>query len=155
MVAQKKQRGEYVRRGGGDLSEEDIETIQNLLKDRYKAKKDRDYYTADEIRDHLRAEYNVSIDDKSSEWHVDSDEYIQVFEPGTKELSPEDVEIISARLVERHACKAVRDYETADAIRENCFEEYGVKIDDRTKEWRCVIPADEDSDIESESLTPA
>lgn len=151
----RKERGVYTRRGGGDLSEEDIETITQLLSDRYKAKKDRDFYTADGIRDHLRETYNVAVDDKSSEWHVDSNEYVQNFEPGAKELSPEDVEIISARLVERFSFKVTRDYESADAIREELFEEYGVLIDDRTKEWRCVTPAEGNSDVEDDSFVEA
>jgi len=138
-----KPRGVYKRRGGGDLTDEEVEIINKLLVERSDAKKNRDYDTADSIRLNLRDKFNIQIDDKSREWHVDSPDFVQVFEPGMAEVPQFDVDIIKAKIVERHAHKVNRDYEAADFIRDELNEKYGIKIDDRTKEWRCVIPADE------------
>jgi cysteinyl-tRNA synthetase len=144
----RKPRGVYTRRGGGDLSEEDIESINIMLQNRSGAKKDRDFDTADEIRAHLINTYSIAIDDKAMEWRVDSDEFVQVSEPGTKELSPEDIATISAKLAARHVCKVGRDYEAADAIRDELEKEFHVAIDDRNKEWRCVLSAGEGASAE-------
>lgn len=147
----KKPRGVYTRRGGGDLSEEDVETITNLLKERSEAKKDRDFDTADEIRDALRNNWNVAVDDKAMEWRVDSDEYVQALNIGQRELSSEEIAIISAKLAERYQCKIQRDYEEADSIRDRLAEEFGVVIDDRNKEWKCVN-LEEDAEKRPESF---
>lgn len=130
----------YVRRGGGDLSEEEVDRITKLLAERYKAKKERDFDTADDIREELRETYNVAIDDKSLEWHVINDDYVQVVgENGG--LPEEQLETVNALIEERKDCKAQRNYERADEIRDELTEEYFILIDDRIKEWR-YVPAD-------------
>ena len=55
------------------------------------------------------------------------------------EVSQYDKEIIAAKIVERHEYKVNRDYEAADAIRDELNEKFGVQVDDRTKEWRCFL----------------
>jgi len=128
-----KPRGEYTRRGGGDLSDDDLETINNMIAERYQAKRDREFDIADDIRDNLMRTYNIRIDDKSAEWHVDSDEYVCA---SSGNLSAEDVAFVDEQLVQRYAAKRDRYYEEADAIRENLRERFAIEIDDRTKEWR-------------------
>lgn len=131
--ANRKPRGMYERRGGGgDLTDEDVENIQSLLLERYDAKKNRNYDVADKIRDALKENFNVKIDDRSGEWHVDTDEYVLVGEPN---LSTEDIETVESQLKERFAAKREGQYEEADEIRDALKEEFGVRIDDRTKEW--------------------
>lgn len=152
-----KPRGVYTRRGGGDLSDEDLETIQNALTERYQAKRNHDFDTADSIRDHLMKTYSIRIDDRSSEWHVDSDEYTKI---GSEHLSEEDVAYIDEQLVRRHEFKRDRYYEEADAIREELREKFGVEIDDRTKEWRSegvaeYSIAEENDEEEDEDLEDA
>mmetsp|Transcript_75663 Transcript_75663/g.212113 ORF Transcript_75663/g.212113 Transcript_75663/m.212113 type:complete len:474 (-) Transcript_75663:36-1457(-) len=137
----KKRRTGYQRRGGGTLPEEDVQIISDLLATRLQAKKDRHFVTADDIRDKLLTTYNIAIDDKNLEWHVDSDEYVYVSSPGSASLSEEEVEIITSKLQERFACKKAKDYDQADDIRDELAEVYNVAIDDRTKEWRC-LPSD-------------
>lgn len=126
-------RGVYTRRGGGDLSDEDLETINTQLGVRYQAKRDRDFDTADDIRDNLMRTFSIRIDDKSSEWHVDSEEFACA---DRGQLSDQDVAYVEEKLVERHGAKRDRYYEVADAIRDDLRESYGIAIDDRTKEWR-------------------
>ena len=126
-------RGIYTRRGGGDLSAEEIKYIEDMLVKRYQAKKNRDFNTADSIRDQLRADYNVGIDDSTSVWRVESGDYKQV---GDIKLSQSDLDHIDSELRRRFECKLSRDYEGADAIRESLAENFGVSIDDRNKEWK-------------------
>lgn len=147
-----KNRGVYARRGGGTLTEEEVDTINNLIMERHHAKRDRDYDTADDIRDHLRNTYNIQLDDKSSEWHVDSAEFVQVSDPGTAEVSQYDIDIIAAKIAERHVYKVNRDYESADAIRDELNEKFGVQLDDRTKEWRCVLFAGDEGGSSADDL---
>jgi hypothetical protein len=135
--------GAYVRRGGGTLSDEDITEIKKMLKDRHFAKKNRDFDVADEIRDFLRDTHSISIDDRSQEWRVETDEYAQVSEVGCMELDEEAITFINAKIAERHAFKIERDYGAADDIRDNLNEKYGVVLDDRTREWRCLLTADD------------
>ena len=136
-------RGVYTRRGGGNLSEEAVSEIQELLMERYQYKKNRDFDSADAIRDDLMNRYDVKIDDRSSEWRVDTDEY---FPSSTGNLNEETIEEINEKLAQRFQCKRDRDYEAADAIRDQLGEAYGVVVDDRTKEWRVesIVEVEED-----------
>ena len=125
-------RGVYTRRGGGDLSEEALTEITELLMERYQFKKERDFESSDAIRDDLEQRYSVKVDDRSSEWRVDTDEYVAT---STGKLSAEIIEMINGKLAERFQYKRDREYEAADAIRDELSETYGVHVDDRTKEW--------------------
>lgn len=126
-------RGVYTRRGGGNLSEEAVAEIQDLLTERYHHKRDRNFDEADAIRDDLEARFDVRIDDRSSEWRIETDEY---FPASTGNLSEESVELVNEKLRERFQCKRDRDYDAADAIRDELGETFGVVVDDRTKEWK-------------------
>ena len=134
-----KRPGDYVRRGGGDLSEDDVATITSMVAERAQAKKDRNFDVADDIRAHLRDTYEVTVDDRSREWRVDSDEYVQSpLGRGARELTDEEVAIVQAKIEERTAFKRNRDYDAADMIRDELADTYSVLIDDRTKEWKTV-----------------
>ena len=146
-----KPRGVYKRRGGGDLTDEEVGIINKMIMERYHAKRDRDFNTADDIRTHLRDTYNIQIDDKSSEWHVDSADFVQVSEPGTAKVSQYDIDIITAKIAERHVHKVNRDYESADSIRDELNEKFGVQLDDRTKEWTCVLTESEGASVTDEA----
>ena len=128
-----RQRGVYTRRGGGDLSDEAVEEIEGLLKERYECKKFRDYDRADEIRADLQNRFDVKIDDRSGEWRIDTDEY---FPSSTGDLTEENISHVTEKLRERFQYKRDRDYDAADAIRDELREQYGVSVDDRTKEWK-------------------
>jgi len=125
-------RGVYARRGGGDLSEEDVAAISKMISDRYHAKKQRDFDAADELRDELYRQYRVKIDDRSNEWRVDTNEYAMA---GNNALSEEEKTFIDNKLRERFELKILYKYEDADAIRDGLKEKFGVQVDDRTKEW--------------------
>mmetsp|Transcript_44952 Transcript_44952/g.66140 ORF Transcript_44952/g.66140 Transcript_44952/m.66140 type:complete len:685 (-) Transcript_44952:38-2092(-) len=130
----------YTRRGGGNLSEEDLATITDLVAQRSDAKKARNFDVADEIRDQLRDTYEVSLDDRSREWRVDSDEFVQSrSDLGAKQLNEDQIALVQSKLLERMAFKKERDYESADAIRDELRDNYSIQIDDRTKEWRVIM----------------
>jgi cysteinyl-tRNA synthetase len=148
-----KERKVWTRRGGGNLSDEDLDKINKLLGDRIKAKKNRDYDTADGIREHLNNAFAVVVDDKANEWRIDTVDYIQ---GGTAVLPEKDVEHITAKLAERHGYKVSRDYDMADAIRDELREHFNINIDDRNKEWTIDEPAGEEYPIEEKgSVEPA
>ena len=130
--------GVYKRRGGGDLSDEQVSEIDALIKDRHQAKQDRHYDVADEIRSNLLEQYGVTIDDFCNEWRVACDDYVQMESstPNARVLSEEEAAMVQEQLMKRSAFKKNRDYEAADQIRDELWEQYGVKVDDRTKEWR-------------------
>ena len=136
-------RGVYTRRGGGNLSEEAIAEIQDLLMERYQHKKNRDFESADYIRDDLMNRYDVKIDDRSSEWRVDTDEYAASY---TGNLDEDTIAEINGKISERFQCKRDRNYDAADAIRDGLNESYGVVIDDRTKEWRVEAVVEQEED---------
>ena len=150
---------------GGDLSPEDEGARARLLADRDHAKKQRNFDAADGIRDDLLARYNVSIDDRSSEWRVDTNEYARRrpsssssggggddYDGGggggggdggpAETLSEGEARYIDGRLKERFDLKRARLYGEADAIRDELMDRFGVQIDDRTKEWFVVSAED-------------
>ena len=141
--------GVYKRRGGGSLSDEQVDDITALIKERHQAKQDRQYGVADDIRATLLEQYGVTIDDFCNEWRVACDDYIQVksSSPNARVLSEEEVATVQEQLMKRSAFKKNREYDAADEIRDVLRAQYGVKIDDRTKEWQVG-----DSDGSSESF---
>lgn len=144
-----KDTGVYKRRGGGDLSEEDVETITGMITERHSAKQDRNFEVADRIRAHLLEKYGVSIDDFCNEWRVAIDSFIQV--DGVGELSEENVAFVDEELKRRSAFKKNRDYASADEIRDALHDRFGIQIDDRTKEWRVaeLVPGEDNERNES------
>jgi len=137
----------YVRRGGGDLSDEDVAVITSMIEERSQAKRDRDFDIADDIRDSLREKYEISIDDRSREWRVDSDDYVRSPLGGNEvDLSDDDIALIQEKLEKRAILKRNRDYDEADAIRDELRDEFSVFIDDRTKEWKTVAEDGGDND---------
>ena len=129
----------YTRRGGGNLSEDDVVLIQDMITKRFEAKRVRNFNEADKIRSHLYTTYNINVNDKSREWRVLSDDYVQTkAERGARELTVEEVSIIESRIMKRATLKKSKSYEEADAIRDELEHTYSVLVDDKTKEWKVV-----------------
>jgi cysteinyl-tRNA synthetase len=123
----------FVRRGGGDLSKEDEGRIDAMIRQRNDAKRDKDFGKADRIRDQLRDDYAVRVDDRSREWMVVSEDY--VMSPVTP-MEASLKALINSKISERCVAKLNKDYDIADAIRDELYEEYNVYIDDRVREWK-------------------
>merc|ERR1711957_973161 len=106
----KKNRTDYVRRGGGNLSEEDYRIVTKMVSERGKAKGVRDF------DDYVRSPLVVAGEGKA--------------------LTDEQVEEIQTKLATRAVHKRNGDYVTADGIRDELEEKYDLRVDDRTKEWK-------------------
>ena len=130
-----------------ELSEDQVAEIDALVSRRAGAKLSRDYRNADAIRDQLREEYNVYLDDRLRQWSVGGD--FGPDAPGTQDQNRPwsqsrfsaavaddglEVEIVK-QLEERSDAKKARDYATADSIRDTLLEDYNVVINDRLREW--------------------
>jgi len=97
----------------------------------------------------LRETWNVFVDDKTREWRVETDVYVQALNTGYTEVSSETIAIISAKLVERLAYRRDHNYEVADSIRDELADEFGVEIDDKNKEWKCENFGEDASDADT------
>jgi cysteinyl-tRNA synthetase len=128
--------GDFVRRGGGTLTADEEDTIVSLIAERNDAKRDKDFGQADRIRDRLNEEFKIRIDDRSREWMVVTDEYVMA--ANSYEIKDTETKAyIQAKIGERALAKLKKDYDAADAIRDELYDEYQVYLDDRVKEWRC------------------
>jgi len=149
-----KRKDAYTRRGGGgdDLTEDDLASIASMVAARAKAKRDRNYEDADELRDTLREKYNVKVDDRNKEWQIETGDYAQ--EPrqyGERVLTDEEVKIVQQKLLDRVAARRERNFAAADAIRDELASVYSVVINDRTISWKTAstMPDDDDYFVES------
>ena len=123
-----------------DVEDEDKEEIEKLVAQRLEAKFDRDYATADQIREQLQNEYDVKVDDRKRKWMVGDAPF-----RGAPDLNApytrrgggevEDVSKVEELVEERADAKARRDYAAADAIRDQ-LNAMGISVDDRSREWR-------------------
>ena len=152
------------------LSEAESSEVEALLEERDAMRRERDYAAADEIREELRSRFRVIVDDRQKSWWVDDDSssngrrrggdrggdrYAQSGRGG----SDGDTADIEAMLQERDDLRRSRDFNGADAIRdelrERCADRlgwahsrpadchtaallrrrYNVVIDDREKSW--------------------
>ena len=140
--------GSYARRGGGSITEEEEELITQLLKERSACKRDRQFGQADRIRDRLRDEFQVRVDDKNQEWHIVTSEYVMT--AGSHPLDDATQAYVEDQVKKRAIAKLNRDYTTADAIRDELMDDYLVSIDDRVKEWTALAGVSTAVDIDDE-----
>ena len=123
-----------------EVDDEDREEIEKLVAQRLEAKFERDYATADQIREQLQNEYDVKVDDRKRKWMVGDQPF-----RGAPDLNApytrrgggevEDVAKVEELVEERADAKARRDYAAADAIRDQ-LNAMGISVDDRSREWR-------------------
>jgi cysteinyl-tRNA synthetase len=138
-----------------DLSDEEI---HEKLAERLQAKMSRRFDVADRIQQEL-LEAGVSVYDKKKEWRADG---VFIEGPEGADASPrrgrgdgrrdnfreyqqssfsEDVDdeesigAISKLVAERSKCKATRQFDSADRIRDQLIDDYDVMVDDRLQEW--------------------
>ena len=125
--------------------EETIEYIQTQVNERQRAKKNKEFQAADDIRDVLLEEYHVTILDKDRLWSVGGSFRETGQRPpgdyarrgGTAgRLSKEDEGAIVELIAERYAAKRAKDFTAADEIREILMTRFSVKVDDKLNEWR-------------------
>ncbi|KAJ1453284.1 hypothetical protein M885DRAFT_619180 [Pelagophyceae sp. CCMP2097] len=132
----------FQRRGGGDLTVDQVEMITIAVAERDTAKRSRRFDVADGIRDELRDVYQVTVDDRSREWRVMSDEYVYA-KSSFDELDAATVSLVDKLVNDRAVAKGRRDYDVADRIREDLRDRYNVLVDDRVREWSVGAPAND------------
>jgi hypothetical protein len=131
----------YTRVGGGGetINDEDLELIIDMVTNRAKARKDRDYDVADELSDTLYAKYKVRTDDSNKQWWIETEGYTQEPQsPSCRVLNEDEVSAVEDMLMERLQVKMERNFEAADAIREELKNVYSVEVNDRTRSWRTL-----------------
>jgi hypothetical protein len=130
----------YTRRGpGAGLTDEEIETIDQMVADRSEAKNIGDYDKADAIFAELGSRFNVNVDDRAAQWALRHEEYeMSSYSAIVPELDV--MKIIGNKLADRISARKNRDFALADQIRQELEEEYLVRVDDQKKEWRIVQP---------------
>lgn len=145
-VQRRESGGPYVM-ASVSASTDDVDQIQSLVNEREEARKERDFDRADDIKDDLRDSYDVIIDDKLRQWSVggrfdkpgqgppDTSPFVR---RGGGTITKEDEATIVQLLEERTAAKLNKDFGKADRIRDRLGEEFLVRLDDRSREWRIV-----------------
>jgi transposase len=123
-----------------EVDDDEKVEIEKLVAQRLEAKFERDYATADAIREQLQNEYDVKVDDRKRKWTVGDQPF-----RGAPDLNApytrrgggevEDVAKVEELVEERADAKARRDYAAADAIRDQ-LNAMGISVDDRSREWR-------------------
>lgn len=124
-------------------SSADTEHIQAMVDERSKAKSERLYGRADEIRDVLFRDFSVTIDDKRREWSIGGSfgstrnqdrKKFERFQKTPGSSATDDDGRIQELLDERDVARANRDFEEADSIREELLA-MNVFIDDHRRQW--------------------
>ena len=178
-------RKRYVQRGGsyGLVSEHQdeggtndlIAIVEELVEERARYKRMREYHKSDEITIVLKEKYGVKVNDRRREWMVEQKGAAAVHDDGienndgdsiaperyyvptllapkdhpTHTMSDETKTIIQNRLKDRSMARKTKDYTAADQIRDELMEEYSILIDDRTKEWKVVLDSSSTMDEDS------
>ena len=127
---------DYIRRGGGDLSEEKLNEIEGLVNKRDGHKRNRQFKDADDIRAGLLKDYGVQVDDGNREWYIISTAYCMAHD--SAEIDEETRSKVQQKIQDRTLARSEKDYEKADTIKKVLFKKYNVAIDDRTKEWSVI-----------------
>ena len=145
-------RKHYVQRGGSTNPDVDVKAVQELVEERARCKRQKNFFRSDDLTDLLKEEYGVRVDDKRREWSFvekqASDEPTQTSVYVPTPLAPKDhpthtmeeatQELIREKLGERAIARKSKDYKTADRILNELTEAYSIVVDDRTKEWKVV-----------------
>ena len=124
-------------RNSRSVTERDEEYIMGKLKERHVAKLNRDFDTADDIRDELRFLKNVEIDDSKRTFRV-VDPFKLEYTFGGKRvnnINPDLLKEIELKIKDRSNAKKKKNFELADSLLKELTEIHKVRVDDAKKEW--------------------
>lgn len=139
---------EYTRSDDGSvsLSTADQEKIETIIKERIQAKRRREFGMADKLRGEL-TEMGVFCDDRANTYSVRPPSAIHGFKRDPNddgddkvELSKVDEDEMHKQMIARNEARRSRDYDTADAIREDLREKFGVELNQQQQLYRIVPP---------------
>lgn len=142
---------DYVR-ASDDAREVDLNRVNELLSRRLDAKIDRDFDTADALRDELSAVHGVKVWDRERTWTASAPRGRGGARGPRRDLpdahdyereggGDADVDAIDAILLERLHAKMRRDFDRADELREE-LRALGVRVHDGRKAWKAGVSAD-------------
>jgi len=129
-------------RADGDTARVDEEKVSIILSQRIEAKRNKDFFTSDRLRDQLRQQFGVEVMDRECKWwsmrggqgpaiNVD---YGRHDYARTDDLPGVDVEEIDKLLSQRLHARRTHDYFHADNLRSQ-LNRMGVEVDDRARSW--------------------
>ena len=175
---QSRRSNRYIQRGGNyGIEDDDIAVVEDLVEERARCKRKRDYFRSDDLTKVLKEKYGVKVDDKRREWSVivqqgwtnttttmkgkndDSNDNIEIDESyyvptplapndhPTHTMSDKDKKIIQERLKDRSEARKKKKYKEADLILDALANKFSIVVDDRTKEWKVIIVDSFDEDI--------
>jgi len=149
----------YIQRGPSyGLAPDDLALIADMVEERARYKRMREYHVSDDITEKLKQQYGVKVNDKKREWYIvvtatskpsdaaaeitKEDYYVPTpLAPAhhpTHTMDEKVKHIIRDRLRDRTMARKNKKYQEADRIRDELIETYSIVIDDRTKEWKVV-----------------
>jgi hypothetical protein len=119
------------------ISSREEEYVNQKLRERSRAKLDRDFDTADDILDELRFIKNVVVDDDSLTWKVTEPIKTEYTYGGRRlnNVPNEELQKIEQLIKERSEAKSRKDFEVSDDILDELKVIHGVRVDDSKKAW--------------------
>lgn len=131
---------DYSRSKGdeGDMDGATLLQVNTLLKRRLTAKMERDFETADQLLDELKASFRVQVNDGYKEWRSDGQPFLRYHKRVGRMDAGVDEKAVMALITERQEARKVRDYPTADDILNQLLDKHGVVLDDAAWSWRVV-----------------
>ena len=133
--------------------------IHILIAKRLQCKKRQDYADADKILKALQTN-GIHVQDKARKYRIDGENHFgrkesqYVRRGGTYGLSPEDVAEIASLVEERARHKKTREYHLSDELTDILKDRFGVKLNDKKREWSVSGGGDAASNTELYVPTP-
>ena len=147
--------GSGYRRRQGDVADVDVAAVEALIERRTRLRRAHDYSGADAVRDELTRDFGVTVYDRDNEWFVGGgfsrggsgsgvadegmrgERRIGEYARAEGDFSEVDDEAaVLALLDQRSRMREQREWNRADALRNQLQEEHGVMVDDKRLEWR-------------------
>ncbi|KAL3934436.1 MAG: hypothetical protein SGARI_003381, partial [Bacillariaceae sp.] len=126
--------------------------ILDKIEERKQAQKKKDYNTADRIRNELKRD-GVYVEDGLKEWRADGIPFRSRSSSSTSSsrqpqavaltksefsediLNDDEKQEVEQLLAQRTKFKSMRNYDKSDRLRDQLFESYNIRIDDRLGQW--------------------
>ena len=121
--------------------------IIQMIRERSKARRRRDFDTADQILKTLQIN-RVFIDDKKKLWRADGEDFDRhgyenaeyTKSSNSRPISPREEEYVNQKLKERSNAKLMKNYDLADDILDELRFLKNVVVDDTKKTWSVTEP---------------
>ena len=136
------------------------EQIHYLIARRLQCKVTRNYSEADQILSGLVAA-GVYLQDKRKEWRADGEmsfgrkKIVYVRRGGQGQLSDDDLATVASMVESRAQAKRKEDFYLSDQLGDSLKAKYGVKVNDKRREWSINIINNSDDDSNVDSYVPS